>query len=96
MVSLVLAIQVEAPAGIEVARHLERTQLQNGFRSGDRPAGASAIEAIADEVTASPLDNPAGDGESLGQRAAICLSGRTRRIEESSPITSSVVRTYAT
>src|SRR6266851_439982 len=71
MVSLVLAIQVEAPVGIEVARHLERAQLQNGFRSGDRPAGAAAIQAIADEVTASPLDNSACNGESLGQSVAI-------------------------
>jgi hypothetical protein len=70
MVSLVLAIQVEAPVGIEVARHLERAQLQNGFRSGDRPAGAAAIQATANEVTASPLYNPACDGESLGQSVA--------------------------
>jgi hypothetical protein len=60
MVSLVLTIQVEAPVGIEITRHLERAQLQHGFRSGDGPAGAAAIQAIADEVTASPLNNSNG------------------------------------
>jgi hypothetical protein len=71
MVSFVLAIQVEAPVCIEVARYLERAQLQNGFRSGNRPAGAAAIQAIADEVTASSLDNTACDGEAMGQGVAI-------------------------
>lgn len=59
--TLVLAGGVEAPVGVEVAVGDGGAKSQDGFGSGQAPAGAGDVEAVGDQMTAGALDSAGGD-----------------------------------
>src|SRR5438874_1689659 len=62
-----LAGQMESPVRIEVSGRGQGAQLQDGLGPGDAPAGAAAVEAVADDMAARPFDDAGGDGEAFGK-----------------------------
>jgi hypothetical protein len=54
-------VQVEAPVDVEVAVADEGAKAQDGFGSGQAPAGAGDVHPVFDQVAAGCLDDSGGD-----------------------------------
>jgi hypothetical protein len=48
--AVVLAVEVIAPVGREVSAGDDSAEFQDGFGSGQTPAGARDVQAVADQV----------------------------------------------
>lgn len=66
-----LACGVEAPVGIEIAVGNNGEQSQDGFGSGQAPAGAGDIEAVGDQVATGALDRAGGDRPPVVERGVV-------------------------
>jgi len=73
--ALVLAGEVEAPVGVEVAVADQGAELEDGFGSGQPSAGAGDVEAAADQVAAGPFDH-SGRDRPAGREGAIVAQER--------------------
>ena len=71
MDAAVFAVEVVTPVGVEVAVADQGTEFQDGLGSGQAPAGAGDLQAVADQVAAGSFDDPGGDGPARGQRLVV-------------------------
>jgi hypothetical protein len=69
--AFVLACEVIAPVGVEVAVVDESAELEDGFGAGQAPAAAGDVEAVADQVAAGAFDRAGGDGPARAERGVV-------------------------
>ncbi|MEX2985744.1 hypothetical protein [Streptomyces sp. C36] len=67
--------EVVIPVGVEATVADERAKLEDGFGSGESPAGAGDVEPVADQVPARSLDHARRDGPARGERAFVVEEG---------------------
>src|SRR5450759_4746159 len=65
--AFVLAAEVVAPVGVEVAGGDDGAQFQDGLGTFEPPSRACYVHSVLDYVPAGPLDDPGGDGPAFGQ-----------------------------
>src|SRR6266571_8442122 len=63
--AFVLAAEVEAPVGVEVAGGDDGAQFQDGLGSFESPSRACYVHSVLDDVPACSFDDPGGDGPAL-------------------------------
>src|SRR6266568_906399 len=71
----VLFAQVVGPVVVEVAVGADGAEFEDGFCSGQAPAGAGDVHAVFDQVTAGALDHPGGDRPAAGERGGVVQVG---------------------
>ena len=64
IIPLVFLCLVKLEIRIKVAAGVERTQLEHGLGSRQRPASACDIEPVVNQVATGSFDDPGGDWES--------------------------------
>src|SRR5947209_3348533 len=64
------------PVGVEVAIDDESPEPEDRLGTVEAPAGAGAVHAVLDEVTAGALDDPGGDRPAPFQRGGVVQVGR--------------------
>src|SRR5271165_2980861 len=69
--AFVLAAEVEAPVGVEVAGGDDGAQFQDGLGSFEPPSRACDVHSVLDDVPAGALDDPGGDGPALPERGGV-------------------------
>lgn len=62
-----VVFDVERPVAIKVPAQVDGSELDDGLGHRFSPAHSRALHAILDEVFASALDGPAGDGPAVGE-----------------------------
>jgi hypothetical protein len=65
--AFVLAAEVEAPVGAEVAGGDDGAQFQDSLGTFEPPSRACYVHSVLDYVPAGPLDDPGGDGPAFGR-----------------------------
>src|SRR5260370_19905354 len=71
MDAFVLAAEVVAPVGVEVAGGDDGAELQDGLGTFESPSRARYVHSVLDDVPAGPLDDPGGDGPALPERGGV-------------------------
>src|SRR5580658_4530357 len=71
MVSLEFLAEVKLPVGVEVARGAHGPEAKHGLGARERPAGAGAVHAVLDEVSARSLDDAGCDGQAIPERVGV-------------------------
>ena len=69
--AFVLAAEVEAPVGVEVAGGNERAELQDGLGAFEAPSCARYVHSVLYDAPARTLDYPGGDGPAFLQRGGV-------------------------
>ena len=69
--AFVLAAEVGAPVGVEVAGGDEGAEFQDGLGAFESPSGARYVHSVLDDVPARPFDYPGGDGPAFAQRGGV-------------------------
>src|SRR6266536_2581495 len=69
--AFVLAAEVVAPVGVEVAAGGEGAELEDGLGAFEAPSRACYVHSVLDDVPAGPFDYPGGDGPAFPQRCGV-------------------------
>jgi hypothetical protein len=69
--TFVLAAQVEAPVGFEVAAGDEGAELEDGLGSFEAPSRARYVHSVLYQVPAGSLHDPGGDRPALRERGGV-------------------------
>src|SRR6266542_3318327 len=64
-------LQVEAPVFVPVAAGADGAQLEHGFGYGQPPSRTGAAHSIPHEMAACSLNDPGGDGQTLGKELRV-------------------------
>ncbi|MGP4089366.1 hypothetical protein [Streptomyces sp. KR55] len=67
--------EMEAPIHVEVAVSDQRAEFEEGFGSGEAPAGAGDVEPVGDQVSAGPFDHSRRDRPAGGERTVVMEEG---------------------
>src|SRR5712691_9123878 len=69
--AFVLAAEMEAPVGVEVAAGEQGAEFQDGLGAFESPSCARYVHSVLDDVPAGALDDPGGDGPAFLQRGGV-------------------------
>src|SRR3974377_1597305 len=69
--ALVLSAEVEAPVVFEVAAGDDGAELEDGLGSFQPPPRARYVHSVLDNVPASALNDPGGDGPAVAERGGV-------------------------
>jgi len=74
--ALVFLLEVMRPVGVEVAVGQHGAEGEDGFGSGQAPAGAGEFEPVFDQVAAGAFDGAGGDGPAGLKGVVVAQVGR--------------------
>src|SRR5207237_4275233 len=69
--AFVLAAEVEAPVGVEVATGDQGAEFQDGLGAFESPSCARYVHSVLYEPACRALDYPGGNGPAFGQRGGV-------------------------